>query len=69
MKDERSRTCQSHSSQEPARALVGRPPSALTQAAGQEGLKLEVIELDVNDPDSAEQAVRGVLIRPDGSTC
>ena len=35
--------------------------SVLTEAARQEGLKLEVIQLDVNDPDSSEQAVRDVL--------
>jgi len=35
--------------------------SALEQAADQEGLKLDVIRLDVNDPDSSEKAVREVL--------
>ena len=35
--------------------------SALEQAADQEGLKLDVIQLDVNDPDSSEKAVREVL--------
>ena len=35
--------------------------SVLTEAAGQEGLEIDVIQLDVNDADSCEQAVRGVL--------
>ena len=35
--------------------------SVLTKAANEEGLKLDVIQLDVNDPDSSEQAVRDVL--------
>lgn len=35
--------------------------STLEQAADQEGLKLDVIRLDVNDPDSSEKAVREVL--------
>jgi NAD(P)-dependent dehydrogenase (short-subunit alcohol dehydrogenase family) len=33
----------------------------LTQAAAEEKLKLDVIQLDVNDADSCEQAVQGVL--------
>jgi NAD(P)-dependent dehydrogenase (short-subunit alcohol dehydrogenase family) len=35
--------------------------AALTQAARDEGLKLDVIQLDVNDPKSSEQAVENVL--------
>ncbi len=35
--------------------------SVLTQAAEEEGLNLDVIQLDVNDLDSSEQAVREVL--------
>lgn len=35
--------------------------AVLTQVARQEGLKLEVIQLDVNDPKSSEQAVQEVL--------
>ena len=37
--------------------------AVLTQAASEEGLKLEVIQLDVNDPKSSEQAVEEVLAR------
>jgi NAD(P)-dependent dehydrogenase (short-subunit alcohol dehydrogenase family) len=35
----------------------------LTQVARQDGLKLEIIQLDVNDPKSSEQAVQEVLER------
>ena len=35
--------------------------AVLTQLAREEGLKLEVIQLDVNDPKSSEQAVEEVL--------
>ena len=35
----------------------------LTQAARQDGLKLDIIQLDVNDPKSSEQAVQEVLER------
>ncbi|MFQ5398175.1 MAG: SDR family NAD(P)-dependent oxidoreductase [Anaerolineae bacterium] len=37
--------------------------AVLTQSARQEGLKLEVIQLDVNDSKSSEQAVQEVLER------
>lgn len=37
--------------------------SVLTQAADEEGLKLDVIQFDVNDSDSSEQAVQEVLER------